>query len=220
MGVGLEAGGVDELDDAMDDVHAVGEPAESGEEAPGEEVVDEATMAIVAGPDDPADGQGPGGPAEGLEEGALDQGRVGGVGQDAPVGSPHAGQHRSKGHEPSGQHQGLAHRDLASTVPGEQEVPEDHTDQPGGDAGVGGIVGQPLAEIDMIVLDTEQGEVIVHEGGEGAAETQDQEDDNRIEGLLAPLPQRDEEQRRQEVQLGVHSQVPGLRDALKPGLGD
>jgi len=147
VGVRLQTRRVDQLDNAMDHVHAVAQSAEAREEAPGEEVVDQAAVAIVAGPNDPADGKGPRGPAQGLKEGALNQRRVRGVGQDAPVGSPHAGQHRAEGHEPAGQHHGLGHRNLAATVAGEQEVAEDHANQPGGNACVGRVVGQPLAQI-------------------------------------------------------------------------
>lgn len=66
----------------------------------------------------------------------------------------------------------------------------------------------------MIVLNTEQCEVIDQECCHGAAQTQQTKDDNRYQCLLAPLIQGYKEQRRQEIQLSVHGQVPRLRDAL------
>lgn len=214
MGIRLQPGGVHELHDSVYDVHAVAEPTEAREEAPREEVIDEAAMTIVTGPHNPADGQGPRAAAERLEQGALNERRVGRVGQDSPEGTPHIRQHRAKGQHPASDHPVPGQRDLSSPIAREQEVAEDDADQPCRNARMRRIVGQALAQIHMIVLHAEQCEIVVQECGHRAAQTEYTEYSNGYQRLLAPLIQRYKEQRREEVQLGVHSQVPRLRDAL------
>lgn len=108
----------------------------------------------------------------------------------------------------------LGQWNLASTVARKQEVAEDNADQPSRNARMRRIVGQTLTQINMIVLNAEQCKVVLQEGRHCAAQAKYTEYCNRYERLLAPLIQRYQEQRGEEVQLGVNSQIPRLRDAL------
>lgn len=161
VSVGLESCCIDELNNSVNHVHAIAKTTEASEEAPREEVIDQTTVAIVTGPDNPSDGQGPGAATEWLKDGTLPDGRVGCVGQNAPEGTPHVSQHGSESQYPAGDDPVLGQRDLTTAIACEQEVAEDDANQPGGNTCVCGVVGQTLAQIDMIVLDAEQCEVIM-----------------------------------------------------------
>lgn len=56
------------------------------------------------------------------------------------------------------------------------------------------VVSQSSTSANIVVLHTEESEVVVYEGSESARQTQYQEDANRPQCLLSPFPQWNQEQ--------------------------
>lgn len=115
---------MDELYNSVNHVHAIAKTTEASEEAPREEIVDQATVAIVTGPDNPSDGKGPRAATEWLKDGTLVDGRVRCVGQNSPEGTPHVSQHCTECDYPAGDDPVLGQRDLTTAIACEQEVAE------------------------------------------------------------------------------------------------
>jgi len=116
MCVRLETRCIHQLNDSVNHIHAVAQTAEACEEAPGKEVVDEATMSIVAGPNNPANGKGPGAAAKWLKQSAFNKWRVRCVRQDTPVGTPKIRQHGTKCQHPTSDHPVLGQWNLTSAI--------------------------------------------------------------------------------------------------------
>lgn len=116
---------MDELNNSVNHIHAIAKTTEASEEAPREEIVDQATVTIVTGPDNPSDGQGPRAATKWLIDCTFVDGRVRCVGQNAPEGTPHVSQHGTECDYPAGDDPVLGQRYLTTAIACEQEVAED-----------------------------------------------------------------------------------------------
>lgn len=104
MHVMLQTGQVYKLHDAMCYVEAVRELPEDGKSIPGQEIVDETAVAVIAGPHHPGDAKGPYRADQGLIERGLCHRCIGVLGYGTPIGSPDTDHHEKGCHRPAPRH--------------------------------------------------------------------------------------------------------------------